>query len=263
MRWRIRLTLDKLIRRLRFLNQKASNHNQITTALPARTPPYILYFWSTPGFCGRMGDEKHVFSCHFKEHMLHWRKGMERMNPFFESVDANEVIRHGMQYYAGLSSVQLDLATMQLKARRDPLLQAHNLTVLDTTGQPWHCTFLLEQKKGQWYIKAGGGRPGGERDEPPELHDYPWIRLKARFFRNEFYAYGEVFDKGYRIVRVRLLDQGGLVLEDTVRDGMVLFSSEQLPTVPPLQLELYNDAGRLVSRQTERLRSPPFVTKEI
>jgi len=195
--------------------------------------------------------------------MLHWRKGMERMNPFFESADANEVIRHAMQYYAGWSSVQLDLATMQLKARRDPLLQVHYLTVLDTTGQPWHFTFLLEQKKGQWYRKTGGGRPGGERDEPPELHDYPWIRLKALFVGNEFYAYGEVFDKGYQIVRVRLLDQGGLVLEDTVRDGMVLFYSEQPPTVPPLQLELYNDADRLVSRQTERRGSPPFVTKEI
>ena len=196
--------------------------------------------------------------------MLHWRKGMERMNPFFESADANEVSRHAMQCYAGWSSVQLDLATIQRwKARRDPLLQVHYLTVLDTTGQPRHFRFLLEQKKGQWYTITGGGRPGGERDEPPELHDYPWIRLGGLLMGNEFYAYGEVFDKGYQIVRVRLLDQGGLVLEDTVRDGMVLFYSEQLPTVLPLQLELYNDAGRLVSRQTERLSSPPFVTKEI
>ena len=80
---------------------------------------------------------------------------------------------------------------------------------------------------------------------------------------NEFYAFGEVFDKGYQIVRVRLFDQGGLVLEDTVRDGMVLFYSEQLPTDPPLQLELYNDAGRLVSCQTQMRQFPPFVTKEI
>ena len=64
-------------------------------------------------------------------------------------------------------------------------------------------------------------------------------------------------------MRVRLFDQGGLVLEDTVRDGIVLFYSEQLPTVPPLQLELYNNSGTLVSRQTEKLGSPPSVTKEI
>jgi len=65
---------------------------------------------------------------------------------------------------------------------------------------------------------------------------------------NEFYAFGEVFNKGYPIVRVRLLDSGGLVLEDSPQDGIVLFWSEQLPTYP-LQLELYNDFGTIVSRQ--------------
>jgi len=185
--------------------------------------------------------------------------------------DAQEVVRDTIQFFsARLHFAEFDLATIwSLKARRDPLHQVHYISVLDMTGQPWRFTFLLERKDDVWGAKTMGCGPEEELDEPPELVDCPWIRLTEHYVGSKFSAYsefsafGEVFDKGYQIVRVRLFDQGGLVLEDTVRDGMVLFYSEQLPTVPPLQLELYNDAGRLVSRQTQMRQFPPFVTKEI
>ena len=85
-------------------------------------------------------------------------------------------------------------------------------------------------------------------EEPPELHDRPRIHLETLVMSNEFYAFGEVFNKGDPVVRVRLLDSGGLVLEDSPQDDIVLFWSGQLPTYP-LQLELYNDFGAIVSRQ--------------
>ena len=44
---------------------------------------------------------------------------------------------------------------------------------------------------------------------PPELHGQPWIRLETLLIANEFYAFGEVFNQGYSIVRVRLLDASG------------------------------------------------------
>jgi hypothetical protein len=158
---------------------------------------------------------------------------------------------------------QLDRTTIRfLKARRGPNHQVHYVTVQDTTGQPWHFTSFLMKKTDQWYVKTLDGHPESEFTEPLELHDRPWIRLETLFMLNDFYAVGEVFDKGYQIERVRLLEPGGLVLEDTVQHGMVLFYSEQLPTVPPIQLELYNNSGVLVSRQTETLHPFPSVTKE-
>src|SRR6266568_4105175 len=186
------------------------------------------------------------------------------MKPLFGSNDAKEVIRNELQFHAARwFFAQLDLATIKvLKARHDPGYQVQYVVVHDTTGQHWHFTLLLVQKQGFWFVKTLAGGPEEVLNESPELHDCPWIRLQELYVANEFHAFGEVLDKGYQIVRVRLLDQSGLVLEDTVQDGIVLFLSEQLPTVPPLQLELYNDAGRLVSRQTQKPQFPPFVTKE-
>jgi hypothetical protein len=183
--------------------------------------------------------------------------------------DAQEVIRDTIQFFsARLHFAEFDLATIRsLKAHRDPLHQVHDVTALDTTGQPRRFTFLPERKDGGWGARTMGCGPEEKLDELPELVDRPWIRLTQHqetqlHGNSEFYAYGEVFDKGYQIVRVRLFDQGELVLEDTVQDGIVLFSGEQEP-IYPLQLELYNNSGTLVSRQTEWPGSPRSVTKEI
>jgi hypothetical protein len=57
-----------------------------------------------------------------------------------------------------------------------------------------------------------------------------------------------VVDHGFDITRVRLISPNGVVLEDRVQDGLVLFVSDQ-PIFTPLQAELYNRAGELVSSQ--------------
>jgi hypothetical protein len=79
--------------------------------------------------------------------------------------------------------------------------------------------------------------------EPPDPAEALWNAL------NPFYVYGEVVDHGFDITRVRLISPNGVVLEDRVQDGLVLFVSDQ-PIFTPLQAELYNGAGELVSSQT-------------
>ncbi len=188
------------------------------------------------------------------------------MDPHVESSNPQEVIRNGLQLLVSRQwpFPPLDLTTIKfLKSRYDPIYQVHYVTVQDTTGQRWCFTFFLVKEADQWYVKTHGGSPESGFNEPLELHDHPWIRLETLLILNDFYAFGEVFDKGNHIVRVRLRDAGSFVLEDTVKDGIVLFCSNQLPTIPPLQLELYNTSGIIVSRQTETLGSFPSVTKEV
>src|SRR5215469_12418908 len=76
--------------------------------------------------------------------------------------------------------------------------------------------------------------------EPPDPAEALWNAL------NPFYVYGEVVDHGFDITRVRLISPNGVALEDTVQDGLVLLVSDQ-PIFTPLQAELYNRAGDLVS----------------
>jgi hypothetical protein len=190
------------------------------------------------------------------------------MDSSFANSDAKQLIRDRLQslVFRQWPFPQLDLTTIRfLKVRCEPNYQVHYVAVQDIIGQRWNFSILLAlaQRERLWYVKTLGGSFEETLNEPPELRDSPWIRLEMLFMSDEFYAFGEVFDKGYHIERVRLLEQGKLVLEDTVQDGIVLFYSDHVPTIPPIQLELYNTSGILVSRQTETLGSFPSVTKEV
>ncbi|HZS76509.1 MAG TPA: hypothetical protein VFA41_07830 [Ktedonobacteraceae bacterium] len=54
----------------------------------------------------------------------------------------------------------------------------------------------------------------------------------------------------------------GFVLEDTVEHGIVLFVANNVPTVPPLRLELHDTQGGLVSRLVYRERAFPWVDEQ-
>ena len=168
-----------------------------------------------------------------------------------------------------------DQATVRfLKARQVQTYQVHYITFQDITGQQWFSIYFLRQlKDGSWRVDGVSSGRRTAQFEPPELRDCPWIRLKGLslysavpndFYThgaviestvpNDFYMHGEVIDKGFGIVRVRLLDASGLILEDTVQDGLVFFWSEQRGALP-LQLELYNSSDTIISRQS---LVPPF-----
>jgi hypothetical protein len=50
---------------------------------------------------------------------------------------------------------------------------------------------------------------------------------------------------GFEVARVRLTSRNGVVLEDTVDGGLVLFVTEAHVRVP-VQVELYTSSGELV-----------------
>lgn len=54
-----------------------------------------------------------------------------------------------------------------------------------------------------------------------------------------------VKDNGQEVARVRLISANGILLEDSVDDGIVLFLDDRYIRTP-LQAELYNSQGMLV-----------------
>ena len=77
----------------------------------------------------------------------------------------------------------------------------------------------------------------------PELH-----LSSTRLKNNGFWAGGFVRDNGFDVAQVRLISDQGLVFEDTVQDGIVLFVSDQ-NTSRPVRIEFYNHSGNLVGTQ--------------
>lgn len=88
----------------------------------------------------------------------------------------------------------------------------------------------------------------------------PWVRLSggigkdplpARYPFRPWGLWGscEVIDHGFDVTGVRLVSSDGLVFEDQVEHGLVLFLAEQ-PVQRPVEARLYNSSGQLVGTQT-------------
>ena len=186
------------------------------------------------------------------------------MNPGLGSSDAMEAIRECLESLDVQSPFPPpDLATLHcLKAREVPPYQVQYVAVQDSSGHNWRDSFLLEQVEGRWFVKTYSAGYEPSYDEPSTLRARPWVRLETLFLGQEFYAFGEVFEKGRALAGVRLFDAADFVLEDTVQQGLVFFYAQRQPTVPPLRLELYDERGVLVSRQTETPGFFPSVEEE-
>ena len=173
-----------------------------------------------------------------------------------------------IQQWFGISAFRypfpaLDSSTIQwVKTRSETSFRVDVISIHDVTRQEWHYTFLLTRKEDVWCIQASSGGREEWLTEPAMLQQCPWVRLETLGWGNQFFAFGEVLEKDYHIVRVRLFDTKGWVLEDMVQNGLVFFTSPQQPALP-LQLELYNETNILISRQTMTLDAMPSVTKEI
>ena len=188
------------------------------------------------------------------------------MNAPFGGSSATEAIR---MWFESLAKVVLNplpsfqLATFcDLKMREVLPYQVRYITVNDNSGQDWSAGFLLQQFSGRWLVKMHGIRPASSEEEPPRLQSHPWVGLECQWLGQDFTAFGEVFEKGIALGRARLLDGADFVLEDTVEHGIVLFVANNVPTVPPLRLELHDTQGRLVSRLVYRERAFPWVDEQ-
>ena len=141
-----------------------------------------------------------------------------------------------------------DPATIQfLKERTLPGRQVHAVAL----DSPWDgrrlnmrfTVLLVQDENGVWQVRGGGGGAG---DDGP-IRDHPWASLGGGGWHDDFHAGGRVIDNGLDIAIVRLITGSGLMLEDTVDDGSVLFITDQR-VEPPIHAELYDRSGALVSR---------------
>lgn len=104
--------------------------------------------------------------------------------------------------------------------------------------------YLVQDKHGEWQFRGAAG--GAEVGSSP-LRDYAWVDLGGGGWPDDFYAGGYVITRENEdVARVRLLAKNGTVMEDTVDDHLVLFVTDQSVAIP-LQVELYDSAGKLLS----------------
>lgn len=129
-----------------------------------------------------------------------------------------------------------------------PCSRLYAVTLEDEAGLAWDYLCLLEQdERGFWH----GGAIAGvvrERTRRPG-RQAPWVRLMGGGGEESLCAGGYVTEKAPDAHLVRLICQNGLVLEDTVQDGIVLFQARQ-PVALPVRVEIYTRSGELLGIQS-------------
>lgn len=140
--------------------------------------------------------------------------------------------------------------------------QLHTVTFENELGQARTCLcFLGQQESGLWQVITilfnGPERVLMEQEQDMSR---PWVRLSGAIgkdplpVRSGFRPWGlwagvEVIDHGFDVTRVRLVSSDGLVFEDQVEHGLVMFLVEQ-SVQRPVEAQLYNRSGMLVGTQT-------------
>ncbi len=139
-----------------------------------------------------------------------------------------------------------------LKERSVPHYQLYLVGYEAEAGQQrTSICFVQQDEAGLWQLAHFTGESEGhpltkeERDT-----SQPWVQLGS--FRGRggtpFWAGGRVIDHGFGVARVRLIGSNGLVLEDQVEQGFVLFLTDQ-EIQRPGEAELYDHSGGLVGKQ--------------
>jgi hypothetical protein len=143
--------------------------------------------------------------------------------------------------------VRVDTATFHsLKERTIPGHGLHMVAFRDEVGQQYHGHFFLDQDAtGAWRVRGASWNEGIVGTRTP-TRDQPWVSVFGGGDERTFYAGGNVVDHNRDVMRVRLISPNGVVLEDTVENGLVLFLTDQYVEMP-LKVELYNRSGEIIS----------------
>jgi hypothetical protein len=160
-------------------------------------------------------------------------------------IDAQHFIRSFLSA-SNASGVKADPATIQFLGERSiPGHRLYAVTFRDQAGQSYDGHCVIEQDRaGNWRVWGGSWN----KIAPVPPRTYPYAHLGGGGgYGHAFYACGTVSEQGYTIARVRLISKNGVELEDTVKDGLVLFLTDQ-DVALPVQIELYDDDNKLVSR---------------
>ena len=141
-------------------------------------------------------------------------------------------------------------ATLQFLAQRTiPHYQLHAVTYQDQTDQLQTCIlFVVQDVSGLWSVSSACNflsertRIGRKSDV-----DLPRVDLSGGHSSDYFYVYGEIIDQRFEVTHVRLVSINGVILEEPVEAGLVLFLSERV-LAKPIEAGLYNITGKLVGR---------------
>jgi hypothetical protein len=162
----------------------------------------------------------------------------------------------------------VDLSTVRfLRAKSIPGWYLLEVTYDDDEGSQQQRTMIFRRdEQGRW-IAVSGGTSSDLQALVTEwlvpIRDHPLIFVSGSKGGHadgsrEFVAHGEVFDNGFEVVRVRLSNDAGQTFEDVVEDGLVLFAALQREEVQwPMRAELYDQADKLVWRETVLDNRPP------
>lgn len=117
-----------------------------------------------------------------------------------------------------------DLATVVvLKQRTWPDIDAVVLTVLDQAGPRWMVTKGVSLRSEREFLGSGSTRP----DQGIKDRREPYLKLTASFHYGQFFAAGRLYANDLRSVRCRLVWPDRYVLEDDVKNGVVIFYGER------------------------------------
>ncbi len=129
-----------------------------------------------------------------------------------------------------------------LKERIVPLHYASLVTFEDIQGQSWEfACFVVQEGQHNWVFKSGGSV------SQKNVEHQPHVNLAGGWAEGGFSAGGRVNANGADIVRVDILSVDGIIFDDTVDDGRVLFVTDREDIFPPVRALLYDSKGVLVN----------------
>jgi hypothetical protein len=166
----------------------------------------------------------------------------------------------------------VDFTTVQfLREKKRPGWKLYEVLFQEIDSEQHRMIFVFQQEEdGSWRFETGGDRIDMQ-NEWSRIHvpvrDHPLLFLSPEgpYFDNRTHlrtAYGDVIDNGFHVKQVRLVNDAGQILEDTVEDGYVFFACKIESRVQlPMQAELYDHQGKLVWQQTVALDGelPPWL----
>lgn len=135
-----------------------------------------------------------------------------------------------------------------LKQHILPHSHLYAVTLEATDGFTWECFCLLEQDgRGFWH---GGLCAGSVKEHARRSKRYsPWVHLVGGSGEETLWAGGYITEKALDAHLVRLICKNGLVVEDIVQYGIVLFQAKQRVELP-VRVEIYTRSGELLGVQS-------------
>jgi hypothetical protein len=147
-----------------------------------------------------------------------------------------------------------DLSTLQFLSMHTPDInhQLHSLSCFDLNGEQHWFYMVIVLERGYWDIDLSWGYTPLEQAQLLEFQNLPWASLASiqtgkGLTEPSFYAFGEVIEKDLPIKTVQLVSANGLILEDWVEQGLVLFVKDDILAFP-IWAELYDEIGTCVNR---------------